>query len=285
MELVKSDITREYIVIGNGEKECGDTKYHMLSLEKAGLLAHYSNRVEPMSPPSARQLATTYAQGKYFAFFDNHCLLMPDYFARAKANFAHYADMDMLHSCYSYDLYGDTSYHYKLNLKADFWGRESQFANDEARPYRIAVAGHGGFLVRSEVFAEVGGYWGGFTGYGGEEPYFDLKMALLDKKNYIDPRLKHIHYVGTRGYTRHGSDDFTRNILMSANIIGGQSWMETVFEGLMKSTRPHISKVPLYDIMIEAYDRSRERAAWLATKRKRTLDEQLKKFVVDQVAF
>jgi Glycosyl transferase family 2 len=283
LELMNSSFSREYIVISNGTTESGDTHNHMIQMKKSGLLAHYSHRPAPLSPPSARQMGSKFAQGKYLCFLDNHCLMMPDFFARAHADFEQLG-FDFLRGSYRYDSFDDQHYHYKLDLKRNFWGSESRFPLKELKPYRIAVAGHGAFLARASAFREVGGYWNGFTGYGGEEPYFDLKLALLDKKLWLDPRICHVHYVGDRGYARHYSDDFCRNMMMSARIIGGEPWMYTVYNGLNQSTRAGQSTKTVYDLMIEANDRSKEHADWLESKRVRTLDEQLQLFVSEEVA-
>ena len=50
------------------------------------------------------------------------------------------------------------------------------------------------------------------AGYGAEETCLDLKMALLDKTNYLDATLGYFHYPGVRGYPRHNSDDYFRNL-------------------------------------------------------------------------
>lgn len=280
-----TDLTREYIVVGNGSEESSDTFNHMVVLKNAGLLAHYSHRKEAMSAPTARQYGTQFATGTYLAFFDNHCLVEGPFFRRAKLDFEKYG-MDMLHSSVKYNVYDTVHFQYQLTLNKNFWGRDAQIPDDGGfKPYRIAMAGHGGFLVRRDVFTEVGGYWDGFTGYGGEEPYFDFKMALLDKTNWIDPQLVHIHYVGERGYSRHYSDDHCRNMMMAANIIGGEKWVYKVFNGIQHSTRAGTSApTPLFDLMVQAFEQSDERARWLASVRHRTFDEQISEFTRQQIA-
>jgi hypothetical protein len=283
LELMQSNFTREYIVISNGGLESGDTHNHMIQMERSGLLAHYAHRCEAMAPPSARQLGSKFAQGKHLLFLDNHCLLMPEFFARANADFEHYG-YEVLRGCYRYDTFDDNHYHYRLDLKKNFWGTEASYPETDLKPYRIAIGGHGAFFIRRDTFQEIGGYWTGFSGYGGEEPYFDLKLALLGKKNWLDPRLCHIHYVGDRGYPRHYSDDFCRNMLMSANVIGGNEWMQTVYNGLSRSTRTSKDGANIFDLMMQAHERSSEHAQWLSSVRLRTLDEQLQLFVTEQVA-
>lgn len=283
VDFLNTDLTREYIVVSNGNEESADTHNHMASLKAKGLLKHYSHRDEPMSPPTARNFGATHADGTYLAFFDNHCIVLPTYFRRAKACFERY-DMDSLHSAYHYDIWGLPSFHYKLKLKGTFWGEESQIPEHTLLPYKIAMGGHGGFVVKNSTFKEVGGYWDGFVGYGGEEPYFDLKLAMLDKTNYTDPGMRHIHYVGKRGYQRHFTQDFSRNMMMAAHIIGGEKWMYSTFSSLMKATKMRFTDARLYEVMQEAYYKSEGHAAWLASVRKRTLEEQLQVFRTSLVA-
>lgn len=278
-----TDLTREYIVVGNGMKETADTFNYMKLLEKHHLLGHYSHTDEPMAPPTARQLGVNQAQGKYLCFFDNHCMPMPDYFQRAKLDFENY-DIDTLHSAVRYGILEDPHYHYILRLKRSFWGDEAPLPQHDLKPYRIAMAGHGGFFAKASTFREIGGYWDGFIGYAGEEPYFDFKMAFLDKKNWMDPRLQHIHYVGERGYPRHYTQNYCLNLMMCANIIGGEKWMYTVHDNLAKSTKAGFGNARLYDLMMEADERSADHARWMNSVRKRTLEEQIDLFVAESVA-
>jgi hypothetical protein len=95
---------------------------------------------------------------------------------------------------------------------------ESRVALEPFKPHRIAVGNHGSWFCRRSVFEEVGGYGpeGLITGYAGDEHYFDLKMALLDKTNWLDPVMVNYHYtknVGAmhKGYPKHFSADYYRN--------------------------------------------------------------------------
>lgn len=283
LEFLGTDMTREYIIVSNGNAETIDTIDHIKHLKTTGLLRHYSHTDEAIAAPTARQMGVEHATGKYLAFFDNHCIAMKDYFLYAKHDFET-LNCDMLHGVTRYDVYRQPVYHYCLKLKMNFWGGESPVPDHNLKPYKIAMAGHGAFLVRADVFKEVGGYWTGFRGYAGEEPYFDLKMALLDKTNFLDPRIQHIHYVGDRGYKRHWTKDFYRNMLMAANIIGGEKWMQTVYEGMTVQPKIGFDCVGLYDVMQDAQESSSEEAARFAKVRHRSLDEQLIWFRENQIA-
>ena len=75
----------------------------------------------------------------------------------------------------------------------------------------------GSWFCRRSVFESVGGYGPEdlITGYAGDEHYFDLKLALLDKTNWVDPIMVNYHHtknVGAmpKGYPKHFGDDYYR---------------------------------------------------------------------------
>lgn len=294
IELANSGYDYEYCLCVNGEENAGkqraskqspthkDLLHTLHFLSKAGKLGHLKVLQRSVSPPTARQFATEKAQGKYLFFFDNHCLVTKDYFKRALHDFDRYG-MDMLHSTTRYYSGEYDHYHYKLSLAKNFWATASFVPEDHVRPYRIAAAGHGGFAVRADVWREVGGYWEGFNGYGGEEIYFDLKMAMLGKTNWIDPKLVHYHYAGTRPYARHYTDDYYRNMMMCAHLIGGEDWLWKVGHSFITAFPIH--KTPHYELMTQAYHRSKQHADELAAIRLRTLDEQLEDFCTQCIAY
>jgi hypothetical protein len=286
IELEGQGYDYEYCLCLNGEGNQKKQKKQIMgsdvqtlvtNLQASGKLGHLSVYQKNLSPPSARQLATEHAQGKYLFFFDNHCMVAKGYFKRALHDMQHY-NMDMLHSTTKW-FEGDTNvcYHYELTLNRNFWARASLIPEYSGiLPYRIAAGGHGGFVVRADVWREVGGYWDGFVGYGGEELYFDLKMAFLGKTNWIDPKLIHWHYAGKRAYARHYTDDFYKNMLMCANVIGGEDWMIRVADSFTRSF-PRSHQDP-YDLLMESYYKSEGHAKYIAGIQQRNLDEQLEVF-------
>jgi predicted glycosyltransferase involved in capsule biosynthesis len=286
IELARTNATYSYLIVSNGDKIDRDFEIMMDFLNKTGKLGYMHHTDDVMSPPSARQLAAEHADGEILFFFDNHCLVAQDYFKRSLADYAHFGDrMDMLHSVTTFYAGDNLHYHYKLSLQKNFWASSSVVPQDNLRPYRIAAGGHGGFSVRRKVWEELGGYWNGFVGYGGEEIYFDLKAALFGKKNWIDPQVIHHHYAGVRGYARHYTDEYFRNMMMCANIIGGEEWMYKVY----KNFSTNYIKLPtgqnMYDLLMEATEKSAAHAASIASVRHRTLDEQLILFREQNVAF
>jgi glycosyltransferase involved in cell wall biosynthesis len=270
---------------GVGKKLHPDTFNLLYYLGAQKKLTYKETSSAPVSAPTARQTAVEHCDGKYIFFFDNHIIVKPGYFKRAIEMMERY-DMDMLHSTARFFAGQPDTYHYCLHLERNFWAEAAMAdrATSLTDPYRIAAGGHGGFVVRRKLWEEIGGYWSGFEGYGGEEMYFDLKAALLDKKNWIDPKLIHYHYAGNRGYFRHYSDDFFINMMSCANIIGGQKWLDIVQGSFACNYFKVRTGASIFELGMQAYERSRDHAKWLDGIRKRSLDEQLALFKEQHIA-
>lgn len=289
MDLERSGLTYEFRICVNGIDELTeDLKRIKHYTEKTGHMGEFLHVHQPLSPPAARQIVTTSANGRYLFFLDNHCLPTPGYFARGVQTMDSLS-IDFLHSSTRFFAGEGTNYEYKLSLKRDFWTLEPYNKLPEGNtgePYRIAVAGHGGFAVRTTAWTDVGGYFEGFKGYGGEETYTDLKFWLFGKEVWVDPKFIHLHWAGERTYSRHFTDEYYINMLMSANCIGGEMWMHKVFDSMTKCTR--FVKVgqpvtPAYELLVTADQRSTQHAKWIAERRKLTLDELLKVFAATNI--
>jgi hypothetical protein len=279
IELQASGLTYEFCIAVNGEEKLSDDLTRIREyLGRTGTMQEFVHVAEAMSPPSARQLATESANGKYLFFFDNHCLVNRGYFTRAIESMERYG-IDVLHSTTKFFDGCETNYEYHLTLKRDFWTNKPYFDPvDPNVPYKVAMAGHGGFAVKRDFWERIGGYWPGFVGYGGEESYFDLKTWLFGSSVWLDPQMVHYHWAGVRSYARHFTPDYFRNMLMCANVIGGEQWMYTVFNSFKKFPQrkmKDIEIVPLFDILCEAQAKSQQHAKWLADKRVTTLDDFL----------
>src|SRR6185312_12607746 len=83
-DLENSGISYNYSIVQNGDKNPDRGTLLLLEhLQDSGKLAFKEVRTEAMSPPGARQLASTHADGDVIAFFDNHAIVCRDYFKRA----------------------------------------------------------------------------------------------------------------------------------------------------------------------------------------------------------
>lgn len=290
-ELLNSGIEAEYIFITNGDKELNQDSLTVIEqLKLHGNLRHHEHFVEGLNPPEARQIGSTYATGEFLFFFDNHCLVTKDYFKRALLDFNTY-DIDLLHSTTQYYIGDMKCYHYNLKLNYNFWGRAASLPRQAMKPYQIAAGGHGGFAVRRSAWEEVGGYGPKelFDGYGGEEVYVDLKFWLYGKKVWLDPLILHYHFAGARGYKRHYYDDYYTNMLASANLIGGEKWLNTVFESFCdgsKHTRFSTGSdlTDMFDLYAKALDRTEKYRKELFSKYSKTLDELLVWFRENDIA-
>jgi len=283
MDLSSTGYTYEFRVCSNGEEKISDDLKRIKHFtEKSGHMGEFLHVVQPTAPPTARQMITEKANGRYLFFFDNHCIPTPGYFTRG-VSMMDANGIDFLHSTTRFFEGEGLNYSYELALKRDFWTlqpyRELPKGNT-GQPYRVACAGHGGFAVRSDFWKKIGGYYQGFDGYGGEETSTDLKVWRMGGEVWLDPKLIHLHWAGERAYKRHFTDDYFRNMYMSANIIGGDEWLARVFSSTMKcsrfiNTKGNKKPTPIYDLMLQAQKKSNPYAKWINEHSIRTLDEVL----------
>jgi glycosyltransferase involved in cell wall biosynthesis len=283
IELADSGYKYNYILVPNGEEKWHIDEIRVWHfLEKSGKLRDLIKSHAPLAPPSARNIGAAMANGKYIFFLDNHCLVAKNYFKRAIESMEKY-NIDLLHSMTRFYTGEMDHWHYELSLESNFWGNcinTKPMNGDE--PYRCAVAGHGGYAVTRKAWKEVGGYWDGFAGYGGEECYLDLKMWQMGKSVWLDPKMIHYHFAGERSYNRHYSDDYYMNMMMCANLIGGQKWLDTVTKGLHKYPRTRSDKT-LFDLADESCQRSIRHAVQLQQVRHKELDELLVWFKTENI--
>lgn len=282
-QMLKDGYDYRYYIVVNGQEKLGPeitVQQRVLEHPHVAKLGWLHHSKEPLAPPVARQMAIDKGESPLIALFDSHVMLTDGFFKRAKYDHMQYP-CDILHSATRF-FHGDcTNYHYTFTLEHNFWGHAHDVIGDAFRPYRIGAGGHGGIVVKRSSWQEVGGYWDGFIGYGGEEMYMDLKMALLDKQVWLDPQLIHYHYAGDRGYNRHYTNDYFMNMMAVANIIGGEKYYQAVaksFGNPQQFSLKFKEGETLFDLYQKAFDISRPHKEWFDGKRKRTLDEQLVQF-------
>ena len=310
--LRNTGIDYRYYIVNNGdalaERDCLNRCLDYV--RQTGRVGKIFDVPEPLSPPAARTLGVSAGTGEVLFFFDDHVDAHPDFFHQ------------MLHTMNTtgcaavhgkmYGLGGDPSrscYHYRLTLEENFWGHNiDECGGDGINPYRIAHGNHGAFCLRRSVWDEVGGYWDGFVGWGGEEPQLNFALALLDHHAYLNPLATHWHHFtkdGQRTYTRF-KDDCLFNFLCAANIIGGEQWARKIIDNKLAmhpkldiglsclKDHPEIREKylgnmhklsHLYDDVLDrAKAKSAPAAEWMRTHRKRTLDEQLQLWKRENVA-
>ena len=198
LQMEELDVSYEYRIVSHGNTYAEVAPY-IQQIKSASLLGSWQHFTERLGSDTARQRASVGAKGQILYFSEDHILIGPLYFKQALAHFNH---VDALHTGLKQFTADTKNYHYVLNGLHNFVGiGESSVPLDPFKPYRIAIGNHGSFFVRRDVFEEVGGYGpeGLHPGYCGEEQYFDLKLALLDKTNWLDPVMTHYHYTERAG--------------------------------------------------------------------------------------
>lgn len=285
LDLDSAGFDYDFIIVSNGEKLLSDARCVVHHLEKEGKLGAHHHTDEAMTAQEAREVGAKLSTKERLFFFDNHCAVEHGYFNRAMAAMNSYK-ISMLHSTTVYYPGSPLQYHYHLTLEKNFWGYAAMVPESSWKPYQVAAAGHGGFVIDRELFLEVGGYGKAdlFRGYAGEELTFDLKLWRLGHTVWLDPKLIHHHFAGDRGYPRHNTDDFYTNMMVSAKIIGGQKWIDKVFLNFITKPTPRFGpKKPWYDLYAEADARAAHCAAELDAVSKYSLDELLQKFRREQI--
>lgn len=276
-DLRDSGISYRFVIVINGEPVIPDATKQLLSVLEKGKIRDLILHAEPLAPPTARQMGTESCKGKYVFFFDNHCLVRRGYFKRAIESMEKY-EADVLHSSTAYYADDQLLYHYPLGLEQNFWARDMAEAPAHGtEPYKIAMGGHGGFVVRRSVWEDIGGYGPicMFVGWGGEEPYFDLKAWLFGHAVWLDPQLVHYHYADTRSYSRHHSDDYYRNLMLAAHLIGGEEWLDKVYNSFCNDNERLDKTVPMAELRDYALTRGKSHRDWIARHETMSLDNLL----------
>lgn len=153
-----------------------------------------------LPPPIARDNAAEFARGSILVFMDDHVLPSGDSLAMLAAGV--HAGLDVLHAPYSPRPNFEEYYHYILDeslVKGDY----SKVPPWNNNPYMAAAGSSGCFAISRDAWEKSGGYGDWFEGFGGEEPFFDLKCWLLGLEVWVDPRLLFYHFsVRQREYDR-----------------------------------------------------------------------------------
>lgn len=266
-----------YVTHNGDEKIDWPTENIVTYMGDTGRLT-YHHVPDAMSPPSARNLGAKEGNGEVIFFLDNHCIVQPGFFDQALHTMNRY-NADAVHSVTKFWPGAKPRYHYRFTLERNFWAYQVD-ETDHCLPYMIGGGAHGAFAVRRSVWEELGGYWNGFKGYGGEEMYWELLMGLTDKKNYLDPDMIHWHHPGARPYPRETSLDFLTNMMSCANIIGGEKWLNRVSNGLSliesRATEPR--EIDFGKLRLYVLEKTGTQADLVRKISKRTLNEQLLHF-------
>ena len=290
-ELQEAKLDFEFSIVSNGDKPDADLKQTIGELKRTtDCLTHYEHSDSPLTPQAARTRAFENSTGKYVFFADNHIVVCPGFFKQLMIDWEKVPDADMLHSATQYYTKDLVLYGYRLQLKKDFWGSAEAVPYYPHKPFPIAAGGHGGVSVKRDSFIKYGGYHlcSAFEGYAGEELSTDLSIWLQGGKVYMSPLAIHRHWAAaTRGYARHHSPDFYKNLFSCAYNLADKTSDDYVYpmaEHFKKQAKPYQSK-SMFDLMIEAKSRSKPFVEWLRLRRQKTLEEQLHWFLTNEISY
>jgi len=290
VQLRELKVEWEYRIVSHGGDDSSYLIPYIESLKSAGLLGSWEHFTELLGSDTARQRASVGARGDILYFTEDHILIEPGFFKRALLNFDN--GVDVLHTSLQMSTAHAKQYHYKLDgLETNFIGSgESLIPLDPLKTFRIGIGNMGAWFCRRTLFESIGGYGpdGLLSGYGAEEQYFDFKLAMLGHTNWLDPQMTHFHHavaVGgkPRGYPFHFSNDYYRNLMTCALVIGGEPWLNKVYANFTEQPQLSTNK-PMYALYEDAIERGTAESECMKAHRLRTLDEQLMKFKADGVA-
>jgi hypothetical protein len=171
------------------------------------------------SPYFPRNHGAANASAPWLLFLDSHVLLCDGFLQHVIDSIPSLAETTLTH--YPVSFGGDTLYgHYELRLAGDFWGGWKGLRREEVvMPYRIAATGIWAFLVNRDFYLNtLEGFNPNFAGYGGGEPYLDLKVWMLGGEVWLDPRVHGMHYSGPRGYTQQWAERI-RNFALAISVV------------------------------------------------------------------
>lgn len=266
----------EFCIVTSDGPVTGDLNTLLHHMTRSGIVGFHQHSEEPISAPTARQIAVENSNGKLLFFCDSHILVSPNFFDIAIQDFEDFSP-DILHTTTKFYVSDVDHYGYRLTFN-NGWAQAETLIDNPYKPFKVAAAGHGAFAAQRKSWDEIGGYWKGFKEYAGEELYLSLKAWMMDKTVWLDPTWQHLHYCGDRGYRRHFTDDYYINNFMTMNIIGGEKYVNQTYDFVSHDAVVMKTQKPLFDLYMEALERSADHAEWFRSVRKRDLDQQLEYF-------
>ncbi len=230
-------------------------------------LVEYNNT---QSGWQARNLGASLAKGKYILFADAHIYPKDGAFQGLVESHEGWKGIAHCPLCYFYDPtrpnYGYVWQPYK------FWGRWTRLV-PRSETGDVPLSGASTLLIDRDVFEEVHGFHPALGIYGGGETYLDLKVQMFGYKVRMAVDHHIYHLTETRGY-RWNNENFRFNKMLAAFTIGGEKYLEPVFDHFMKvdEKRPqyqeHTIKNRGQAIVLGASDRE-----WTEANAEFTLDE------------
>lgn len=279
-----------FSVCSNGsDKLDPDSRQILAMLKQAKRLDYHYHNPEPMTAQMARQNAIDNTDSEIILCADNHIVCGRDSIKRGILDFEKY-DCDSLRGGTQYYQQDVICYGYIIKPKVDGWGTSQTLLSNYYKPLKVACSGHGFAFYKRKSFNELNGYYLSSLckNYASEEILYDISSWMQGKNIYLDPQIIHKHYASSsRGYSRHHTSDFFKNLFSSTLILTDETsdnYVYHMLEHFQKTAKPILTK-PLYDILMEAEERSLPLIKWLRDRRLRTFEEQLKWFDENDVQY
>ena len=144
-------------------------------------------------------------------------------------------------------------------------------------------------MVRRDVWEKVGGYHTGQRSYGGREPFLTFKMWLFGYRNFTVPTTNHIHYNGSRLYEWRddwgniGNDVFYRNCMTQAYSIGGEKWLDIIFNSF--TSKKGVKREVISKLREEAISLSMKERSFVLGNQLLSFDDLWRKFDLEGVYY
>lgn len=122
-----------------------------------------------------------------------------------------------------------TAYGASFDWNVSFWNKTLQSEPKSLEPYKICQCGHSAFMLDRDWYLQSGGYTLLQQGYGGEEPWLNLKVWMLGRESWMIPLAWHAHYMDDRGNGAAISTvNFAFNFKLAAYVMGGKKYLDLV---------------------------------------------------------
>jgi glycosyltransferase involved in cell wall biosynthesis len=119
----------------------------------------------------------------------------------------------------------------KMDFDNKFWNVRAydKLPDSGNQPFRVCQCAHSGLLIDRDWYIRDGGYTLEQHGYGGEEPFLALLAWMMGESVWFIPQVWHAHYQPPNRNVGAGqTDDFARNFMIAAFVIGGQEYLNIV---------------------------------------------------------
>lgn len=124
----------------------------------------------------------------------------------------------------NFKIYGN-----QMDFDNCFWNVMTYSQPKSWEPFRVCQCAHSAFIVNRDWYLKSGGYTLEQRGYGAEEPLLALLAHMMGQGVWMIPTVNHAHYMPIGRNDGAGqTEDFARNFMIAAFIIGGTEYLVKV---------------------------------------------------------